>query len=202
MWCFASFTNWTTTARAVLPAAPAAAILLARELERARRPLAWSRAAIPLAASLALALAVAQADHALASSTRVAADTLVARYADMRAAQRADMQGRLYFQGGWGFQQYMEEAGATRLDLRNLKLQPGDWVIARLNSNVVPLPQGEVLPIGRLDLPAGWGVTTLSLERGAGFYAALYGPLPYSFGPVPLQSYTVGRVMEPIGSKR
>ena len=40
--------------------------------------------------------------------------------------------------------------------------------------------------------------TTLSTERGAGFYAALYGPLPFTFGPVPAERYTVTRVTRPL----
>jgi len=197
VWVFASFTNWTTTARAVLPAAPAAAILLARELARVRRgrPIAWSHVAVPLAAGLALALAVARADQALASSARVAAETL--------AARQTGASGRLYFQGAWGFQHYMEAAGATRLDLANLRLQVGDRVITPgMNTNLISLPGRWIETIDRLDVPAGSGVTTLSLERGAGFYAALYGPLPYSFGPVPAQSYTVVRVLRPLALRQ
>ena len=191
VWVFASFTNWTTTARAILPAAPAAAILLARALEGARgaRPLAWSRALPPLAAGLALSLAVAWADQALADSARTAARTLAAKHGS----------GRLFFQGAWGFQEYMEAANATRLDLNAVVLFPGDIVISpEMNTNLVILPSYATERVDALEVPAGLGVTTLSLARGAGFYAAIFGPLPYSFGPVPPQRYVVERMVMPL----
>jgi 4-amino-4-deoxy-L-arabinose transferase-like glycosyltransferase len=195
VWFFASFTNWTTTARAILPAAPAAAVLLVRNLERARTglriPLHWPRVAAPLAAGLALSLAVAWADTALAVSARTAAETLSQKYDGGR--------GRLYFQGAWGFQQYMQAAGGTRLDLNAVTLNLGDVVITPANNtNLIILPPQAVYEVESIELPAGRGLTTLSLARGAGFYAALYGPLPYTFGPVPLEKYTVARIVTPI----
>jgi hypothetical protein len=195
VWFFASFTNWTTTARAILPAAPAAAILLVRNLERARTalrlPSHWPRALVPLAAGLVLSLAVAWADTALAVSARTAAETLSRKYDRGR--------GRLYFQGAWGFQQYMQAAGGTRLDLNAVTLNLGDVVITPANNtNLIILPPQAVYEVESIALPAGRGLTTLSLARGAGFYAALYGPLPYTFGPVPLERYTVARIVTPI----
>lgn len=191
VWFFASFTNWTTTARAVLPAAPAAAILLARALER--RPTAPSvpATAAALGIGLALSLTVAWADYGLAASARTAAARVTTQYADTG--------GKLYFQGAWGFQQYMETAGATRLDFDRVRLQPRDIVVTpSLNTNLVVLPGWAMHELETFEIPAGVGVTTLSPERGAGFYAALYGPLPFAFGPVPPERYTVARVARPL----
>jgi hypothetical protein len=195
VWFFASFINWAAAARSILPAAPAAAILLVRNLEHAgialRAPSHWPRVLAPLAAGLVLSFAVAWADTALAVSARTAAETLSQKYEGAR--------GKLYFQGAWGFQQYMQEAGGTRLDLNAVTLNLGDVVITPANNtNLVILPAQAVYQVESIELPAGRGLTTLSLARGAGFYAALYGPLPYTFGPVPLEKYTVARIVTPI----
>jgi len=191
VWFFASFTNWTTTARAVLPAAPAAAILLARAL--ARRPSApgTGATAVVLGAGLALSLTVAWADYGLAASARAAAAHVTKHHADTG--------GTVYFQGAWGFQQYMETAGATRLDFDRVRLLPRDLVVTPANNtNLVTLPEWALHELETIELPAGRGVATLSPERGAGFYAALYGPLPFTFGPVPPERYTIARVTRPL----
>ncbi len=191
VWFFASFTNWTTTARAVLPAAPAAAILLTRALaHRSSGPGAAATAAA-LTAGLAISLTVAWADYSLAASARTAATRVTTHHGDTG--------GTIYFQGAWGFQQYMETAGATRLDFDGVRLLPRDLVVTPANNtNLVTLPEWALYELETFELPAGVGVTTLSTARGAGFYAALYGPLPFTFGPVPPERYTVARVTRPL----
>jgi hypothetical protein len=193
VWVFASYTNWTTTARAVLPAVPAAAILIVRALER-RHPDA--RATQPvvagaLALGMLVALGVARADLDLAASARTAALQLGTRYAGRPRP--------VLFQGAWGFQEYMQATGASRIDFDRARFYAGDVVVTpALNTNLVTLPAFAVEEVETITLPAGRAVTTMSQERGAGFYAALYGPLPFTFGPVPEQRYTVTRFTRPV----
>src|SRR5690606_20208627 len=93
---FASLVNWTTNVRALLPATPAVAIVLAWEL-RARWPAAWWRiGAWPVAAGVLLSLLVAQGDYASARATRAAAEDLAATAESWRGSSR--------FLGSWGFQ--------------------------------------------------------------------------------------------------
>jgi 4-amino-4-deoxy-L-arabinose transferase-like glycosyltransferase len=192
-WFFASYANWITTARAVLPAAPALALLLVRGLEDARGGVSVDRMpgvwAVVLA-GLLLGGIVAHGDARLAESARRAASELTARY--------GDGPGGLYFQGAWGFQAYMEAGGAQRLRTDGTDLVPGDRVITpELNTNLVVLPPSTVPVLEVRHFPVAAWAATLSHDRGAGFYAALWGPLPFSFGPVPDQRYRVFEIVEP-----
>ncbi len=190
-WFFATFTNWTTTARSLLPAAPAAALLLVRALElrepgRAlvRRPALL----VPVALGLVAGLIVTQGDVALAGSARTAARELVARHGD----------ARIVFQGAWGFQWYMQQLEGERLRIDGMQLHPGDVVFTPdTNTNLVVLPPEILSGVEVAEFPAARLATTLSRARGAGFYAALWGPLPFVFGPVPVERYRVDRVVEP-----
>jgi 4-amino-4-deoxy-L-arabinose transferase-like glycosyltransferase len=194
VWVFATFVNWTITARVILPAAPAAAILLVRAIadrRRGRAPVRWRAVLLPLAAALAVSLAVADADQRLAAAARTAAREVSERY--------PPASGHVYFQGAWGFQQYMEAAGATKFDMNAARLYPGDVVVTpETNTNLVVLPDWTIRLAEVIAIPAGRGLTTLSKQRGAGFYAALYGPLPFVFGPVPPERYTVVTMTRPV----
>jgi 4-amino-4-deoxy-L-arabinose transferase-like glycosyltransferase len=188
---FAAFLNWSTSARAVLPAAPAAAILLARRLASsslasARPPTA--RWAVALAPALAVALTVAWADARLAETARTAARDLVHRYA-------AEADGRVWFRGAWGFQFYAMTAQARKVDDAQPMLEPGDvLLLPKNNTGVLPAVPGEARRIERVQYPAAGWIATMSPRLGAGFYSDLYGPLPFAFGPAPPEVYRVYRV--------
>lgn len=189
---FASFANWTPTARALLPAAPAAGILVARRLELrgVRQP---GAVAVALVAGAAVSLAVALADARLAESARSAA---------RRVVERHDA-SRLYFQGAWGFQYYMQELGAERLDRTRTRLEPGALLVTPgTGSNLIHLPPATTRPVDALELPAGRWAATLSKPRGAGFYAALWGPLPFVLGPAPPERYAVDAIVRPVTLRR
>jgi 4-amino-4-deoxy-L-arabinose transferase-like glycosyltransferase len=194
---FASLLNWTVSGRAILPMAPAVGILVARRLEApsgsrlASTPGLWG----PLAAGLALSLAVAWADFQWAASARHAARSL--------AAEFSGGDGRLFFQGHWGFQYYMEPLGGRIYDRYDDRLEPGDWMIApRNNTNLIRLPAARAERLeSRLFASSRW-ITLLSMERGAGFYSSIYGPLPFAFGPAPEETYRVDRVVAPINPLR
>jgi 4-amino-4-deoxy-L-arabinose transferase-like glycosyltransferase len=186
-WFFAAFTNWTMTARSLLPAAVPAALLLVRALEARAGPRPLAALALPVALGLVAGLVVAQGDAALADSARRAAREL------------ADREERVVFQGAWGFQLYMQQLGAERLRIDGMQLRPGDVVITPgTNTNLVALPAHVVEPLAVAEFPSGRLAATLSKERGAGFYASLWGPLPFVFGPVPPERYTVERVVAPL----
>jgi 4-amino-4-deoxy-L-arabinose transferase-like glycosyltransferase len=210
---FAAFLNWTTNARALLPAAPAAALLAARRLARADAgaapgpsvALAAAGATpgprVALAAALALALAVAWGDTRHARSAHAAAQELSALY--------GAGSGRVYFTGSWGFQYYLEAAGAERLDVGSWQLAPGDVGSSRLapgdvvlvpenSSNFVAFPAGSMRAESVHEYPAARFVALLSQPRAAGFHASLWGVLPFSFGPAPPERYLV-LVPQPAG---
>jgi 4-amino-4-deoxy-L-arabinose transferase-like glycosyltransferase len=183
---FTAFFNWNVNARSILPMTIPAAILVARRLEqRAGAGVKFSRMAlfVPAAAGAALAVWLAVADYFLAVESQVAAEVVHSAYGGKGH--------RLWFQGHWGFQYYMEKNGATALDLQHLKLTEGDYIaMPSGNSNVYPLKE----PVTELDTfsvaPFG-GLTIMDRQTGAGFHASVWGPLPFAFGPGTAQSVTV-----------
>jgi len=181
---FASFVNWTLNARVLLPAAPVVAILIARRIaDRAQSDRA-PRAALLLALpGLAIALAVTFADARHATSARNAAAEFALRY------QNA---GTLWFQGAWGFQYYMEIAGARRVDAKSALLSKGDvLVIPQNNTNLFLLPAKAGKLVERAEFPAlGW-IATQNEQAGAGFHSDRWGPLPFVVGSSPKEIYRV-----------
>jgi hypothetical protein len=55
-------------------------------------------------------------------------------------------------------------------------------------------------PIDAIDVPLPW-LATMNLQVGAGFYADVFGPLPFAFGRVPPERFTVYKVSPDPGPK-
>jgi hypothetical protein len=193
---FASLFNWTVAARSVLPLAPVAAILLARAMDRsaprARPP--GRRAVVPyllLIPGAALALGFTWADFRLAGSVREAAG-------EIRRAAEGDA-GKLWFLGHWGFQHYMEEAGADPVDSRRSVLRPGDLLaIPRNNTNILTLPTERLRRERHLAFVPSRRMATMDATLGAGFYSSIWGPAPFAFGRAAPEEYLLFRVVVPI----
>jgi 4-amino-4-deoxy-L-arabinose transferase-like glycosyltransferase len=186
---FATFFNWTPNARSLLPAAPAFAILLARRLSaRTAADAPAPPAAGLLTVAAVLALLVARADYALAAAQEEAA----AAWRDRLKA----VSGARWFQGHWGFQYYMERAGFVPLYFPGARLEAGDIVVVpENNTNVRPLPAQAVTLHERVTLPLPRGIATMSRPLGAGFYADVWGPLPFAVGDVPPERYDALQVL-------
>lgn len=183
---FTAFFNWIVNGRSLLPMGIPAAILVARRLEQRASTgakLSATAAGIPIALGAALALWVAAGDYSFALAPQVAARAV-------RSAYGSDSH-RLWFQGHWGFQYYMQQDGAAPLDLQHLQLTEGDHIaMPSDNSNVYPLKE----PVAELEtfaVPVTGLLSTMNKETGAGFYASLWGPLPFAFGSVPPQTVTI-----------
>jgi len=176
--------------RVILPALPVAALLCARRLNRGRtedwRGQRITRASLFImagfAASLALSLCVALADISLANSARTAAEKI--------APEKRG--GRTWFSGHWGFQYYMQARGAKPVDINNQDFQLGDTFVTPLNATNIFLSRPRVDSTDQsFELPVCRWVATMRTERGAGFHADTWGPLPFVFGPVPDERYQV-----------
>jgi hypothetical protein len=176
--------------RVILPALPVAAFICARRLNRAqaedrqgnRHFVRAAAVRAVFAASLALSLCVAWADISLANSARAAAEKI--------APEKRS--GRTWFSGHWGFQYYMEARGAKPIDANRQDFQPGDTVVTPLNATNIFLSRPLVDSTDQsFELPVFRWLTTMRTERGAGFHADLWGPLPFVFGPVPNERYQV-----------
>jgi hypothetical protein len=198
---YAALIYFVINARALLPMGPAVAILLARRLER-NRHLLPAGIKLSFVASASLSLLAAHADFQQAETARQMTQQICRCYGTASA--------RVWFQGHWGFQYYMQLAGAWPVDLRKLELIPGDiLVVPEGNSNDPRID----LKIAALDcevsLPDFPWFATHNASVGAGFYSSFWGPLPFAFGSVPAErvfAYTLRdpRVVSPrdvIGEK-
>jgi len=185
---FAAFCNWTVNARSLLPMTPAVGILIVRRLEQRGTSAdagIWSRGVIvSLAASASLAGGVTRSDFLLATAVRRCAEQICSRY--------RHRPGMLWFQGHWGFEYYMQSFGASALDLKDSSLKPGDGLVLPSN-NTNPLPPNpeKTELMETLTIPGPHWLTTWNTATGAGFYASVWGPLPFAFGPVPPEGASV-----------
>lgn len=191
---FASILNWTVNARSVLPLIPATGILIARRLET--RHDAWTRSllmqvAAALIVSGGLSLWLAGAEAYVANLQREAVNRI--------QAQISNQGGKLWYEGHWGFQYYMDQSGAQPVDAQDVHIRPGDWLAIPDNNTEtfgfppkVPFHQEGVFDLANPSL-----ATTISWQLGAGFYSSYWGPLPFTFGPVPSERYTLLKLEPP-----
>jgi len=177
---FAAFGNWTVNGRTILPMVPAVAILLARRWENLGRP-GPTAVKLALAVSGAFAFMVAQADFELALAARQCAENVIAKYGQGG--------GTVWFEGHWGFQYYMEKAGARPVDYNNFTPASSDILILPLHNTYTSEPPANTVTSREvLSVPVSAGATTWQPELGAGFYSSVSGPLPFGFGRVPAES--------------
>jgi hypothetical protein len=190
---FGSLINWTTNVRALLPATPAVAILLAAQasVRRARAFSACPGLLAMLGISALAGLLVAQGDQAFARTARDAAREIARGH--LRAGRP------LWYQGAWGFQYYIDLEGARKLDWKHVEVVPGDEMVESYsNTDLRVLPPTIVRPIADYWIAVPALASTLSGEAGAGFYSDFFGPAPYVFGSPPDQVYFVLAFQTPV----
>jgi hypothetical protein len=164
---------------------PAVAILLMRAAE-GRGPL---RVYLPLVPALAVSLFVSWADYELANSARTAARAIWENYSGTG--------GKLWFQGHWGFQYYMEESGASPVDSKASGIYRGSLVAVPLNNtglNSLPDRLNKSV-IDRYYFPAAF-MATMPHGYGAGYYTSVWGALPFMLSPRFGETYIVFQVNE------
>jgi len=193
---FAAFVNWTINARSMLPLIPAAAIMLARQVENSSAfnvsRFSWKLAA-PLVASALVSLAAAWSDANLADTARLAASQI---HQDLKSEPAA-----VYFEGHWGFQYYMQQLGVKPADVRNSPFRAGDIVIIpEITTNSFGPPPGFELNGKVIRFDRKGSTVTMSQPLGAGFYASVWGPLPFAFGTAPPERYLIARLVPLAGN--
>ncbi len=201
LWIFGTFAfggifNWTTNVRSLFPMAPAAAILVARRLQflpDESKP--KSRCAVP--ASLLLAaccsLAVAWADFSLANCQKVAAESIVA---SLRGKTH-----KVWYQGHWGFQYYMDSLAASPVDFYSSQFKTGDMMVIPMGNTSLREPMKDWFePVSEYQcMPCGWAAT-MQRRLGAGFYSDGWGWLPFAFGPVQAERFLIYRATQGAGA--
>jgi 4-amino-4-deoxy-L-arabinose transferase-like glycosyltransferase len=185
---FAGYINWVVNVRSILPAVPAAALVMTRAIDERMGDRAERVVPIVLVASLAIALWVGLGDSGVARAQVQAAERIVER--------SAGRSGALWFQGHWGFQVAMEAVGGRPTDALASRFFPGDvLVIPRDNTNTIELPSSVPTRRERIEVPIRLGATTVCNRCGAGFYSSQWGPLPYRVDPPPPQRYDVFHIL-------
>jgi len=188
---FTIVVNWSVNARSVLPLIPAVGILIARRLDTLRANSMrwrWLTLSIPLIVSGVVSLWVTAGDAALANTGRMAAKYI-------QGKTRGDAT-TVRFEGGFGFQYYMESFGARRLEPGGSGYKFGDLiVIPTYNTFVFPFPL-KTTAVQGVDFEIHSWVTTMNPDAGAGFYFSGWGPLPFVIGPVPVQHYSMARLVQ------
>jgi hypothetical protein len=180
---YSSFVNWTINEPPLMLIGPPAAILLSRRLAGRGAPsVRWVAASLTVAAILSLA--VCWGDYCFANAGRAAAERVM-------SLPRPEG-STVWFQGHWGFQYYMEERGAQAVDFTSTIFEPGDLIVLpRNNSLVLDMHPRYIASSEVVKLAASVWVTTMSSAVRAGFYSHLWGPVPFTFGPIPLEKYDV-----------
>jgi 4-amino-4-deoxy-L-arabinose transferase-like glycosyltransferase len=180
---FAGFLNWTLNGRSILPMAPAVGILLARRLETDVTTASKTRgqgAKICFFAGVVLALMAAVSDLEFALASRQSARETVANF--------GHQSGSVWFEGHWGWQYYLESLGAKVVTDGQLAPPPSDYLALPSNNTHVILPgSGEVSLQETMLMSGPQFLATFNSDIGAGFYASVWGPLPFAFGNVPPQ---------------
>ena len=201
---FAGALNWTVNGRTILPVVVPVGILAVRRLEQRRPSRDGSRFAWispPIIAAAALSVLVGWADTRLANVARDGATQLTTEFSGVR---------RMWFEGHWGFQYYMEQRGAKALYLKRAivdaastspwALAPGDVIVVpETNTNQTPLPREWSSLRKTLALPSTGWVATMSIPVGAAFYTDEFGALPFAFGRVGPEQFLVFDVRQPAG---
>lgn len=181
---FASVVNWTVNGRSLLPMAPAAGILVARRLERLKTGWMVSpgwKLTLPLIPAIALGVVAARGDWRMAGSSKLAASELCRLFAPEGR--------RLWFEGHWGFQYYMELKGARPIDYRSSTFAAGDRAIIPLGGVNLEMAPSTFTWQQTLDAINHPWLTTSSAPAGAGFYADVIGPLPFALVRVQTEQY-------------
>lgn len=181
---FATLINWVVNARSVLPMAPAVGILIARRLSDYRPDLRLAPRVLPLCAALVFALAITWADYRLAQSARSAAQHFQQSLAERGAG--------VWYQGHWGFQYYMDAAGAKPVDIDDVHLALGDTIVVPAQNDILfPIDTQQFDDPLVFEIESCSWLATMNRNAGAGFYADGWGgPLPFAFGAIPDERYT------------
>ena len=181
---FAGGVNWAVNVRTLLPLLPAACVLAARAVDD--QPSVPRLAWVAAVASLAVSIAVTVADDQLARANRRAAADVVAWHAAHAPGRR------MWFQGHWGFQYYMQRAGVAMVDTDHVDLRPGDLLAVPVDNYGVGATPGVTFAAAAAFRPdAGRFVATMNWPMAATFYGSAGDDLPFAVGLVPPEPFLV-----------
>jgi hypothetical protein len=84
----------------------------------------------------------------------------------------------------------MQQKGGVPLDVAQSLVRPGDFLYIPVNNtNVHEIPAQALSEIVSVAYPSNLPITTMNPAVGAGFYAHVWGPLPWAVGWPPPESF-------------
>lgn len=168
---FATFFNWSITARTVLPLAPAVSILLMRHWDRAKQEPGFLTKLGWVGITALISILVTAADYREADASRTGARFFRKRFAHRHSP--------IWFQSHWGFQFYMEKWHARPL-LQNAAIGADDIMVVPSN-NADPLSISRPsVPVAQVVYPVMPLTAVFAPGTGAGFYSSVRGPVPWA----------------------
>lgn len=175
---FSGFLNWTVNARSQLATAVPLSILAIRQLE-AWSSLSWHMQRFLMRTTVilgsCLTAAVGYGDYMLAVNARDSALEFQKTVTDLPEGRK------VWFEGHWGFQYYMEKLGYLPLDMDEPAAQPGDLIVLPQNNSGVPgIPEPlnfAYLRYLKVENPSL--VAVMDVRFCSGFYSSQWGDLPY-----------------------
>jgi hypothetical protein len=179
---FATFFNWSVTARTVLPLVPPAAILVIRWFSVSGKFDAIVRVCFACASSLI----IAAADFRQANSAREAAAIFHREFQTESST--------VWFQSHWGFQFYMQQWGAKPVNALTVQFRPSDIIVIPANNTaIISINLEEVFPPQTIEIPVLPLITTFGRGTGACFYSSIRGPVPWAVDHVGPELYYIAR---------
>ena len=183
---FATAINWTINGRSMLPMIPALAILMTLRLEQ------WAPKPIKYAAGL---LAIGAVFSFLTVQSEFLSATGMRQNVERVMKQYAASSETIWFKAHWGFQYYIQLAGATAFDSSVPRLKAGDLLVIPEKSTNAAVPDGaRKTLLDVFEAPVASWVSVYNPGVGASFYASVGGPLALALGPAPPETVFVYRV--------
>jgi len=173
----------------LVASAPAAALLIARELSLRKGKKPWLVLGVTVMLGTCLGVAILRADAAFANLGRRAATELIAP--NVAAGKR------VWFVGSWGFQWYAENAGAHAVTLTPPYPLPGDLIVVSLasprNDKVLDMLSRQYPHISQVAFlaDASPGGRIMNKRLNAGFYSNASGYLPWVWSDSMVDQVTV-----------
>jgi hypothetical protein len=86
----------------------------------------------------------------------------------------------------------MDAVGGRPIEIDRSPLKPGDWVAIPVdNTNRIDFPKRMLAGSQRISIQTNAPAATMVRADAAGFYASIFGPLPFSLGPVTPDPFVV-----------
>lgn len=165
--------------RYMIPLIPPFAIFTSREIVRLwgahRRQLIVSTSAI-VVSTLLLAMGVAIGEHQRANNNRLEAEWIVEHY----PAEN----GRVWFNGGLGFQYYVQQNGYSMVLESGEGLQNGDYIVESVHNNRWYFDEQTVSRLDlveQVDFPRRWPVMTEFYDYRTSWLGQIGMVIPYGF---------------------